>query len=284
MVLNEIRPKRNDVAAKNCELMLESGRQIYYVAPLDANPVRNMSNFVNENTYCMPTKRKGSYHDDSGAEEWHGVNSLCQAVDNAIEIEMDKDMFFGKSVLEIGFCTGLPSLYAWDNGASEVALHCYSKADLDIYVKPTMRRNNIPQNRCKFSSGDLAALKRALGGKKFDVVLAAELINTNESDFDAIHEIIELALADDGICLMSARAYYPGVNGNLPSFLDLVKLRGRFDVFVRWQSPKTEIIPRKVVQLTRTIRIDADDEEKRGAGKCSTKTILRAREATQLKS
>uniref|UniRef100_A0A1I7XZF2 Methyltransf_11 domain-containing protein n=1 Tax=Steinernema glaseri TaxID=37863 RepID=A0A1I7XZF2_9BILA len=254
MVLTEVRPKRNDVTGKNCELMLESGKQIYYVAPVDANPVRNMSIFAQENMYCMPTKRKGSSNDDSGVEEWQGVNALCQMVDNAIEIEMDKDMFFGKRVLEIGFCTGLPSLFAWDNGASEVALHCYSKADLDFYVKPTMRRNNIPLNRCKFSSGDLAACKRALGGKKFDVVLAPELINTNESDFDAIHEIIDLALADDGICLMSARAYYPGVSGNLPSFLDLVKHRGRFDVFVRWQSPKTEIIPRKVIQLTHTIR------------------------------
>ncbi|TKR64761.1 hypothetical protein L596_025246 [Steinernema carpocapsae] len=254
MVLNEKHnEKRNEVAAKNCELMLESGKQIYYVAPLNANPVRNMSNFVNENTYSNPTKRKGSCHDDSD-EEWHGVNALCQAIDNAITIDMEKDMFFGKSVLELGFCTGLPSLFAWDNGASEVALHCYSKADLDLYVKPTMRRNNIPLNRCKFSSGDLAACKRALGGKKFDVVLASELINTNESDFKAIHEIIELALADDGICLMSAKAYYPGVNGNLPSFLDLVKVRGRFDVFYRWQAPKTEIIPRKVVQFTRTIR------------------------------
>lgn len=40
---------------------------------------------------------------------------------------METDFFDGKSVLEIGFVTGLPSVYAFENGAEEIAMHTMDK-------------------------------------------------------------------------------------------------------------------------------------------------------------
>lgn len=49
--------------------------------------------------------------------------------------------------------------------------------------------------------------------------------------------------------LLAAKLYYFGVGGSVPTFLDFVKSRGKFDSIDRWTS-KTEV-PRKVIQLTR---------------------------------
>jgi len=34
-------------------------------------------------------------------ERWEGVMDFCQALDNAVEIEQEKEMFIGKRVLEV---------------------------------------------------------------------------------------------------------------------------------------------------------------------------------------
>jgi len=187
-------------------------------------------------------------------DKWDGANDLCQFTDNCIEIEKDVEMFEGKRVLEIGFCTGLPSVFAFENGASSVTLHCLDPTSLSSFVKPTLGRNNVPRNRSKFSSGDLEGCRRALNGQKFDVILAAELINTEESEFEAIHELLDSALAPNGIVLFSSRPYYSHCSGSLPTFLDLVKVKGVFDADIRWTSSKSDSAPRKVVQLNRSIR------------------------------
>ncbi|PAV83953.1 hypothetical protein WR25_21705 [Diploscapter pachys] len=152
----------------------------------------------------------------------------------------------------IGFTTGLPAVYAYENGASEVALHCQSKPVLDLYCKPTLKRNNIPANKCKFSYGNLDDLLKALGGKKFDIILAPDLLNRSESDYEQLHDIINEAMAEGGICLFSSYTYYSSSDGSLDSFLSLVRAHRQFDSIERWSSPKTDIVQRKVYQLTRS--------------------------------
>ncbi|RCN47716.1 hypothetical protein ANCCAN_06180 [Ancylostoma caninum] len=184
---------------------------------------------------------------------WEGVNSLCQLLDAIVETEMETDFFEGKSVLEIGFATGLPSVYAYENGAAEIALHSPSKSSLQMYCKPTLRRNAIPENKCKFSSGDLSQMRKAIGGKRFDVILAAELLNRSEDEFEMVHQILDEALSHDGICLLSSPTHYFTIDSSLTSFLDLVKRHRQFDVIERWSSPRTDVVQRKVVQLTRSL-------------------------------
>lgn len=238
-------------SATNCEVPMDSGRKIFYVAPRKYSAM--LSDSSDTENFGVQRKLSGSNTTDE-ADKWEGANDLCQFSDNCIEIEKDVDMFEGKRVLEIGFCTGLPSVFAFANGASSVTLHALDSSALTAYVKPTLRRNKVPRSRSKFSSGDLENCKRALNGPKFDVILAPELLNTEETDFEMLHEILDLSLAQNGIVLFSARPYYSHCSGSLPTFLDLVKLKGLFDADIRWTSTKDVVAPRKVVQLTRSIR------------------------------
>ncbi|VDP48465.1 unnamed protein product [Heligmosomoides polygyrus] len=228
----------DNVTPVPCELKLESGRFIRYVAPKDANPCKEH--------YTLPCSPNGRV-DQTVC--WEGVNTLCQLLDAIVET----DFFERKSVLEIGFATGLPSVYAYENGASEVALHCGSKTSLQMYCKPTLRRNAIPENKCKFSSGDLTQMKKAIGGKKFDVILAPELLHRKEEEFELVHQILDEALSHDGICFLSSPTHYFTVDSSLSSFLDLVKKYRKFDIMERWSSPRTDVVQRKVVQLTRSL-------------------------------
>lgn len=244
----------DNVTPVPCELKLESGRFIRYVAPKDANPCKELCTRRAFEDVRMPQRRKSSSHE--GVDQtvcWEGVNTLCQLLDAIVETEMETDFFERKSVLEIGFATGLPSVYAYENGASEVALHCGSKTSLQMYCKPTLRRNAIPENKCKFSSGDLTQMKKAIGGKKFDVILAPELLHRKEEEFELVHQILDEALSHDGICFLSSPTHYFTVDSSLSSFLDLVKKYRKFDIMERWSSPRTDVVQRKVVQLTRSL-------------------------------
>ncbi|KIH57362.1 hypothetical protein ANCDUO_12447 [Ancylostoma duodenale] len=249
------------VAPAPCELKLESGRYIRYVAPKDANPRKEVVFGGKFDEVNIPQRRKSSGNDAIDLTMcWEGVNSLCQLLDAIVETEMETDFFEGKSVLEvrgfpiskkkdllqIGFATGLPSVYAYENGAAEIALHSPSKSSLQMYCKPTLRRNAIPENKCKFSSGDLSQMRKAIGGKRFDVILAAELLNRSEDEFEMVHQILDEALSHDGIC----PSHYFTVDSSLASFLDLVKRHRQFDVIERWSSPRTDVVQRKVRNMT----------------------------------
>ncbi|KAH7731398.1 Protein F22B7.9 [Aphelenchoides avenae] len=232
MVVTKNLKVEGDLSPINRELRLGSGRAIRYVAPLKLN-VCTQPSASDVDQYIVPPRKRSS-SDTEQTDDWDGVVELCQAIDDAMEIDNDTELLADKRVLEMGFCTGLPSIFALDSGATDVALHCWSSAALELYVKPTLQRNNVRRNRYKLSSGDLSSCKRAIGGQKFDIILAPELINADESEFDALHDILDHALADNGIVL--------------------VKLRACFDAHVRWVSPKPDLAPRKVVQLTRIIR------------------------------
>ncbi|VDM52809.1 unnamed protein product [Angiostrongylus costaricensis] len=218
-----------DAAAPTpCELKLESGRCIRYVAPKDANHRKEL---------CSPLDQMVC---------WEGVNSMCWVLDCIIEEDKETDFFEGKNVLEIGFATGILSVFAYENGANEVALHSPSKSSLDLYCIPTIRRNAIPDNKCKFSSGDLSQMRKSIGGKKFDVILAAELLNRGEEEFDMVLQILDEALSHDGICFLSSPTHYFTVNSNLTTFIERVKIQRKFDVIERWSSPRTDVVQSKV--------------------------------------
>ncbi|CAI5445720.1 unnamed protein product [Caenorhabditis angaria] len=239
-----IAPTIESVAPVNCELQLESGRNIQYIAARNANPRGHVGD-------QLPIIRKSSFHPI--INDWESVNTLCHAIDNIVEIEMETDFFYNKSVLEIGFSTGLPSVYAFENGANEIAIYTNDNTNTELYCKPTLRRNNIPNNKTKVSAGTIQDLRKFLGGKKFDVILAPDLLNRSQAEFDLVHDLIEEAMANDGICLLSSLTYYHHVDGSLDAFLDLVKRRRQFDALEKWSSSKHDIIQQKVVQLTRSL-------------------------------
>ncbi|KJH46971.1 hypothetical protein DICVIV_06947 [Dictyocaulus viviparus] len=235
-----------------CELKLESGRFIRYVAPKDANPQKETSIRSTIDELRLPRRRSNGYDAIDQIVCWEGVNSLCQVLDAIIEVEMETDFFQSKDVLEIGFATGLPSVFAYENGANEIVLHSSSKSSLDMYCIPTLRRNAIPDNKCKFSSGDLTQMRKTVGGKKFDVILAAELLNRGKNEFNTVLQILDEALSHDGVCFLSSPSHYFTVDSNIFYFTELLKKQRKFDAIDRWCSPRTSVIQSKVLQLTRS--------------------------------
>uniref|UniRef100_A0A158R4D7 MTS domain-containing protein n=1 Tax=Syphacia muris TaxID=451379 RepID=A0A158R4D7_9BILA len=254
--------KASQAAATNCELLLESGKCIHYVAPAHANPCKEVhtesNDIIADNNIA---KRKSSYGANDSSDDWEGVNALCHVLDSMVQCETDA-FTEGRSVLEacfkcvalIGFATGLPSVFALANGARQATVHCSNKENLECFIKPTFNRNKVNQSRRKFICGDLKNLRNSTKPKQFDVILAPEYINANLTEFEALHDFIDYALAADGICLLTARMFYFNCDGSLPEFLSLVKARGKFDVYIRWSSSKLDVVQRKVVQLTRIIR------------------------------
>lgn len=142
----------------------------------------------------MRMSRFPDRHDD-----WEGVNTLCHVIDSIVNAEMETDFFDGKSVLEIGFVTGLPAVYAFENGAEQIAMHTSDKGSLELYCQPTLKRNNIPRNKTKVSFGSMQELREFLGGKKYDIILAPDLLNRQEAEFEDLHEVLHQGLSYDGI-------------------------------------------------------------------------------------
>jgi len=248
VVVKQIQPINREMI--NNELRLNSTRVVKFMAPTNVDIVEN------EDDHYAIRKRTNSnqFNVNRCNDAWIGVQEFCQAIDDIIVIEKDTELFIGKSVLEIGFTTGIPSIFALDCGASEISLHSWDQQSMATYVEGTVRRNAIPKNLCKFSTGDLFSCLESLGGKKFDIILAPELINTNEENYGTIIEILNAALADHGVILLSGRTFYDEMTSSVQGFLDFCRSNNVFDAFVRWISTKSEANPRKLLQLTRSFR------------------------------
>jgi len=244
VIVKQLKPINFTMA--NNELRLDSNRLIRFTAPPCVDMVDS-----NEDQYAIRKRSGSNQFNNVINDNWDGVKEFCQALDDVIVIEKDIELFLGKSVLEIGFTTGIPSMLALDSGANEITLHSWDQQSMSTYVKGTVSRNLIPKSLVKFTTGELETCLTSLKGKKFDIILCPELLNTNEENFPVIHQILNSALAEHGLILLSGRSFYDNVSGSIPAFLDYIKANNTFDAFVRWSSSKNEANPRKLLQITR---------------------------------
>jgi predicted nicotinamide N-methyase len=242
-----------DVASATSELHMESGKIIRYVAPmsLDCTEMNEHQQVV-----MLAQEKRLLFGDVSEeVEKWGGVADLCQIIDNIVEIEKETELFKGKKILEVGFCTGLPSVYALEHGASAATLVCTDIDALESYVKPTIRKNNL-RKLVNYFACDLDQLKNEFETNKFDIIIAPELVNTKQEYFEQIHDMLELALAPNGMIFFSGRTHYNRSDGSMPAMLDIIKSKNCFDIMERStiNPSRTETAPRKVVQLMQKIR------------------------------
>ncbi|KAL4002282.1 hypothetical protein ACH3XW_2810 [Acanthocheilonema viteae] len=232
-------------------LELESGLKINYVAPAHAAPIKENSSA--ENSSGSITRKKSFMEGSDPREEWEGVFEMCYALDHAIRFETD-DLVKGRKILEIDFCTALPSVFAIKNGAKHITLHSSDNEMMESCVKPTLSRNKIKSTQYRILCSSLEDLRKLVKSNEFEVIFSVEFFNKEKNRFEEIHNFIDYALATDGVCLLESRMFYINCESSLQEFLDLVKTKGKFDVYTRWSTPKSEIIQRKVIQLTRAIR------------------------------
>uniref|UniRef100_A0A1I8ELL3 Uncharacterized protein n=1 Tax=Wuchereria bancrofti TaxID=6293 RepID=A0A1I8ELL3_WUCBA len=209
--------KSSQAAFSEGTLELESGLKINYVAPAHAVPSKENSS--TENSTGLAPRKRSFIEGSDPWEDWEGVFELCYALDHAIQFETD-DLVKGCQVLEIGFCTALPSVFAIKNGAKHITLHSNNTEMMESCVKSTLSRNKIKnvQHRLLYSS---------------------------------LEDLRKLVRRND---LLESRMFYINCESSLHEFLDLVKTKGKFDIYTRWSTPKSEITQRKVIQLTRAIR------------------------------
>jgi len=244
VVVQQLLPVNHDMV--NNEIRLNSTRVVKFMSPFNVDVTSD-----EEDEYAIRKRSNSNHFKSSLNDSFLGVQEFCQALDDMIVIEKDTELFIGKSVLEIGFTTGIPSVFALDCGASEITLHSWDQQSTETYVKATIRRNAIPKNLVKFNTGELEACLKSLGGKRFDVILCPELINTNIENYPAIVEILSVALADHGVIFLSGRSFYDEVSGSVQGFIDFCKSNSTFDAFTRWTSTKKETNPRMLIQMTR---------------------------------
>ncbi|GMT18613.1 hypothetical protein PFISCL1PPCAC_9910, partial [Pristionchus fissidentatus] len=235
-------------------LTLESGTAISYIAAAGANPRSETKAHYEYHEPTYHSRRRGSgYTMDDDSDDWEGVNAICQLIDTIMHVEREYDFFENKNVLELGFCTGLPSVLALAKGANEVAVHCQTKPSLEYFVRPTLHRAfpSLSAN-IKLSSGDLIDARVS---NKFDIILAPELLNCPRDQYDEIHAILDRGLTDDGVCFISSRTSYLLNNsaGSLQDFLTLLAKHRKFVPLIRWTSRSSDLHPRQIIQITRNL-------------------------------
>lgn len=61
-----------------------------------------------------------------------------------------------------------------------------------------MGQNKV-DGRVEYIMGDVDDLKEKMGSQKFDIILAPELVHTKAEYFERIHDLLDAALADNGL-------------------------------------------------------------------------------------
>jgi len=230
------------------ELCMESGN-IPFVAPVTLTNAK-----VNEHqqVVLLAQEKRLLFGDlNEEMDKWSGASDFCSAIDNIVEIENETDLFEGKRILEVGFCTGLATIYALEHGAIDATLVYPTEEAFETYIKPTMSQNKV-NGKVDYIIGDVDNLKDKIGSEKFDIILAPELVLTKEEYFERIHDLLDAALAVDGMIILSGRTHYNNCSGNMPSMLEMIKSKNRFDAIDRTpNSLRHDTAPRKIVQLFR---------------------------------
>uniref|UniRef100_A0AC34FMB4 Uncharacterized protein n=1 Tax=Panagrolaimus sp. ES5 TaxID=591445 RepID=A0AC34FMB4_9BILA len=184
-------------------------------------------------------------------DKWSIASDFRLAIENIVEFEKETNFFKGKNILELGFCTGIPSTYALQHGALAATLVYPNEETYEIFIKPTITKNNVNE-KVKFIVGNIENLLDKIGNEKFDIILAPELVFTKEEYFEKIHEMLDSVLTEDGIVIFSGRTHSNSCSGSIQSMLELIKSKNRFDAMDRTSnSLRHDTAPRKFVQLMR---------------------------------
>ncbi|MCP9259143.1 hypothetical protein DINM_002111 [Dirofilaria immitis] len=247
--------KSNQAAFSECILELESGMKIDYVAPAYAAPLMENSSIENSmssvlrkevlwtavvlatNIYLTPLSRsllKGFRSDPR--EEWEGVFEMCYALDHAVRFETDT-LVKGCKVLEIGFCTGLPSVFAMKNGAEHITLNSNNNELMESCMKSTFSRNRIKSVQYKILRNSMEEFRNTMKPNEwvlarnntsqeniaglclwFEVIFAVEFFNSEKNRFEEIHDFIDYALTNNGVCLLESRMSYINCESSLQDF------------------------------------------------------------------
>jgi SAM-dependent methyltransferase len=66
---------------------------------------------------------------------------------------------------------------------------------------------------------------------KFDIIVSADTIY-NINNYESFYQILKEKLKNPGICFISSKKFYFGVGGGTSQFIEFVKQKGDFDIYV----------------------------------------------------
>uniref|UniRef100_A0AC34RI49 Methyltransferase domain-containing protein n=1 Tax=Panagrolaimus sp. JU765 TaxID=591449 RepID=A0AC34RI49_9BILA len=134
--------------------------------------------------------------------------------------------FTGKTVLELGCGSALPSIVAAKKGATKVVCQDYNQSVIELVTKPNLEANSISDYEVWATSWENWAKTNK---KKFDVILTSETIY-DASDYQSLHDAMDSSLSTDGEVILAAKMVYFGKTGDYFRFLDFVEARNVFEV------------------------------------------------------
>ncbi|RZC48866.1 hypothetical protein C5167_017292 [Papaver somniferum] len=196
--------------------------------------------FKLSNSDLVPGKYEG------GLKLWEGSLDLVRSLHS--EIHGGKLSLNGKRVLELGCGHGLPGIFTWLKGASEVHFQDYNAEVLQCLTIPNVNANprepeSDDHEGVRFFAGDWSEIHQLLNhvcdrseekspnsGSEldagYDVILMAETVYCIDS-LQNLYELIKKCLKrPDGVVYMAGKKHYFGVGGGTRHFLSVVENDG----------------------------------------------------------
>lgn len=137
-------------------------------------------------------------------------------------------------ILELGCGHGLPSILlarTMDVKVGMLALHDYNADVLrDVTCRNVLLNLTVGNDKdveeVRTYSGDWTSLPEAMGGRKFDVVVAAETIYSPRHVRSFTQCLLD-TMKDGGVGLVAAKTYYFGVGGGVHAFVQEVERKNK---------------------------------------------------------
>jgi len=176
---------------------------------------------------------------EGGFKLWEGTYDLLNFLyNNGEKINLN-----GKNVLEIGCGSGLVGIFclkAYE--LNSVYFQDYNLEVLKFSTLPNIIKNGVEAQipKCKFIAGDWSLTidkvyndqndlvtklhtETSPSASKFDGIFMSEVLY-NPENYLKIATIINELLEKDGICIISSKLYYFGVNGSVDEFKDFLEI------------------------------------------------------------
>ncbi|KAG8593627.1 hypothetical protein GDO81_000908 [Engystomops pustulosus] len=172
--------------------------------------------------------------------------------------ESEEVDFENKSVLDLGCGAGLLGIFSLKHKAKVVHFQDYNSTVIEEITIPNTLVNcdfdNVTENmdseptgkrtktldaeqgmlsKCHFFSGEWSSFTQLMKNQvppiKYDIILTSETIY-NTSYYNALHEVLQNLLADDGIIYLASKSHYFGVGGGVHLFENFIKEKKLFNI------------------------------------------------------
>ena len=175
---------------------------------------------------------------EGGFKVWEGTLDLCNFLYNHGQ-NFDLN---GKNVLEIGCGCGLVGIFCMK--AYELNSICFQDYNLDVLkfsTLPNIIKNGLEAQipKTRFISHDWSTTiekvsnnvnelatklheQGSVSAGKFDMILMSEVLY-NPDQYPKLGALINELLETTGICIISSKLYYFGVNGSVDEFKDFME-------------------------------------------------------------